>query len=153
MPHHKANCTFVPLPARLEPTLDDLRAGETAVMNSDFEDHCWRDVVPADVLDVYSHYERKVFVGPSPALLVIDLYELPYQGGAKPPATLHREYPSSCGEYAYAAIEPTRRLFAAARTASLPIFYTTMDTRADSLPTRVTATKRRSVPRDPALYA
>jgi maleamate amidohydrolase len=122
-------------------------------MSSDFEDHCWKDVVPADILDVYSHYERKVFVGPAPALLAIDLYELAYQGGAKPPSVLHRDYPSSCGEHAYAAIEPTKRLFAAARTAGLPIFYTTMDTRADSLPTRVTATKRRSVPRDPTLYA
>jgi maleamate amidohydrolase len=122
-------------------------------MSSDFEDHCWKDVVPADILDVYSHYERKVFVGPAPALLGIDLYELAYQGGAKPPSVLHRDYPSSCGEHAYAAIEPTKRLFATARTAGLPIFYTTMDTRADSLPTRVTATKRRSVPRDPALYA
>jgi maleamate amidohydrolase len=122
-------------------------------MSSDFEDHCWKDLVPADVLDVYSHYQRKVFVGPAPALLAIDLYELAYQGGAKSPAALHRDYPSSCGEYAYAAVEPTKRLFAAARAAGLPIFYTTMDTRADSLPTRVTATKRRSVPRDPAVYA
>jgi nicotinamidase-related amidase len=122
-------------------------------MSSDFEDHCWKDVVPADVLEVYSHYQRKVFVGPAPALLAIDLYELAYQGGAKPPSALHRDYPSSCGEHAYAAVEPTKRLFAAARGAGLPIFYTTMDTRADSLPTRVTATKRRSVPRDPALYA
>jgi maleamate amidohydrolase len=122
-------------------------------MSGDFEDHCWKDVVSKDVLEIYSHYQRDVFVGPAAALLAIDLYELAYQGGSKPPASLHREYPSSCGEYAYAAIEPTKRLFAAARSAGLPIFYTTMDTRADSLPTRVTATKRRSIPRDPALYA
>ena len=32
-------------------------------MTDDFEDHCWKDIVPADVLEVYSHYERKVFVG------------------------------------------------------------------------------------------
>jgi nicotinamidase-related amidase len=122
-------------------------------MASGFEDHCWKDVIPAEVLDVYSHYERKVFVGPAPALLAIDLYELAYQGGAKPPSALHQDFPSSCGAYAHAAIEPTQRLFASARNAGLPIFYTTMDTRTDSLPTRVTATKRRSVPRDPELYA
>ena len=40
-------------------------------------------------------------------------------------AELHRTYPSSCGEHAFAAIEPTRRLFAAARRAGLPIFYST----------------------------
>ena len=101
-------------------------------MTDDFEDHCWKDVVAPDVLDLYSHYARKIFVGPAPALLAIDLYELAYQGGAKPPAELHATYPSTCGEYAYAAIEPTKRLFAAARAAGIPIFYTTMDTRPDS---------------------
>jgi maleamate amidohydrolase len=64
-----------------------------------------------------------------------------------------KTYPSSCGEHAHAAIEPTRRLFAAARAAGLPVFYSTMDTRGDSLPTAVTATKRRKIPHDPAVYA
>jgi nicotinamidase-related amidase len=122
-------------------------------MANDFENHCWKDIVSADVLDIYSHYARKVFVGPSPALLAIDLYELAYQGGPKPVAELHRTYASSCGENAYAAIEPTKRLFAAARTAGLPIFYTTSDTRPNSLPSRVNATKRQKVPLDPAVYA
>src|SRR5579859_6700817 len=103
-------------------------------MPSYFEDHCWRDIMPADILDIYSHYERKTFVGPAPALIAIDLYELSYQGGARPVAELHRTHPSSCGENAHTAIEPTRRLFAAARGAGLPVFYSTMDTRADSLP-------------------
>ncbi len=122
-------------------------------MADDFENHCWQDIVPPDVLDIYSHYVRKTFVGPAPALLAIDLYELAYQGGAKPVAELHHTYPSSCGENAHAAIEPTKRLFAAARQAGLPIFYTTQDTRPDSLPSRVTATKRRRAPQDPSLYA
>jgi nicotinamidase-related amidase len=122
-------------------------------MTSRFEDHCWQDLIPADVLDIYRHYEHEVFVGPAPALLAIDLYELSYQGGAKPVSELVKTYPSSCGEHAFAAIEPTRRLFAAARAADLPVFYSTMDTRADSLPTKVTATKRRKIPTDPAVYA
>ena len=62
-------------------------------MADDFENHCWKDVVPPDVLDIYTHYARKTFVGPSPALLAIDLYELAYQGGAKPVAELHKTYP------------------------------------------------------------
>jgi nicotinamidase-related amidase len=122
-------------------------------MADDFENHCWKDVVSPEVLDIYSHYVRKTFVGPAPALLAIDLYELSYQGGAKPVTQLHKTYPSSCGEYAHAAIEPTKRLFAAARTAALPIFYTTQDTRPDSLPSRVTATRRQRVQTDPSLYA
>ena len=122
-------------------------------MADDFENHCWKDIVPPDVLDIYTHYARKTFVGPSPALLAIDLYELAYQGGPKPVAQLHKTYASTCGENAYAAIEPTKRLFAAARAAGIPIFYTTQDTRPDSLPSRVTATKRQRVPQDPSLYA
>jgi maleamate amidohydrolase len=121
-------------------------------MASEFEDHCWRDIVSEDILDIYSHYERHTFVGPSPALIAIDLYELSYQGGAKPVVELAKTYPSSCGEYAYAAIEPTKALFAAARAVGLPVFYSTMDTRLDSQPGAVFATKRRSVPMDPALY-
>src|SRR5258708_35865092 len=77
-------------------------------MTDDFENHCWKDVISPDVLELYSHYQRKVFVGPAPALLAIDLYELAYQGGARPPAQLHHEYPSSCGEHADAAIQPTK---------------------------------------------
>src|SRR5262249_23247212 len=114
-------------------------------MASDFEDHCWKDIVPPDVLGIYAHYERKTFVGPAPALIAIDLYELSYQGGARPVAEVAKTYPSSCGENAFAAIEPTKRLFAAARAAGLPIFYSTMDTRGDSLPSKVTATKRRNI--------
>ena len=121
-------------------------------MVSKFEDHCWKDVVNPDVLDVYAHYERETFVGPSPALLAIDLYELAYQGGAKPVAEVAKLYPSSCGEYAWAAIEPTRRLFAAARTAALPIFYSTADVRPSCQPRNIAATKRRNVPLAPEVY-
>ncbi len=53
-----------------------------------------------------------------------------------PRRELAKTYPSSCGEYAYAAIEPTKRLFAAARAAGMPIFYSTGDTRPDSRPDR-----------------
>ena len=41
---------------------------------------------------------------------------------------------------------------AAARAAGIPIFYTTSDTRLDSIPSRVTATRRQRVQLDPDLY-
>jgi maleamate amidohydrolase len=122
-------------------------------MTNRFEDHCWQDIIPVDVLDIYSHYQRDVFVGPAPALLAIDLYELSYQGGARPVAEVAKTYPSACGEYAYAAIKPTQRLFAAARAAALPVLYTTMDVRQDSKPRSVAATKRQKLQVDPELYA
>ena len=121
-------------------------------MARDFEDHCWRDVVPSDVLKIYSHYAREVFVGPSPALLAVDLYDLAYQGGPVPVAELQRTYPSSCGEYAHAAIEPTKRLFAAAHAAGLPVFYSTQDTRPAAMPLTVNVTKRRNSSRDPSVF-
>ena len=116
-------------------------------MTDDFEDHCWEDIVTPDVLEVYSCYRRRIFVGPNPALLAVDLYDVVYRGGARPPAELAKTHPNSCGEYAHAAIEPTKRLFAAARGAGLPVFYSTGDTRPESRPSLVTATKRvRSAP-------
>jgi maleamate amidohydrolase len=122
-------------------------------MIDEFEDHCWKDIVTAELLELYSPYRRKVFVGPSPALLAVDLYELVYRGGNRRPAELVRTHPSSCGEYAYAAIEPTKQLFAAARSAGLPIFYSTGDTRAESRPSLVTATRRSRPPMDAADFA
>ena len=118
-----------------------------------FEDHCWKDIIPEDVIELYSCYRRKLGVGPSPALVAIDLYELAYQGGARPVAEVMKAYPSSCGEYAWAAIEPTQRLFAAARAAGLPVFYSTRDTRPQSGPRNVSSTRRQGGPADPALYA
>jgi nicotinamidase-related amidase len=94
-------------------------------MARDFEDHCWKDIVSPEVLKIYEHYRRDVYVGARPALLAIDLYNLVYRGGDRPPHEISDEFPSTCGAYAWAAIEPTKRLFAAARAAKLPIFYTT----------------------------
>jgi maleamate amidohydrolase len=122
-------------------------------MGDAFENHCWRDIVAPDVLELYAHYEREVFVGPSPALLAIDLYELAYEGGARPVAELAMFYPSSCGENAWAAIEPTRRLFAAARAAGIPVFYSTMDVRPFGRPNGLNATKRRAPRNDAEAYA
>ena len=97
-------------------------------MAQDFEDHCWRDIVPDEILKVYEAYHRDVFVGDRPALLAIDLYNLVYRGGAKEPHELTREFPSSCGRFAWEAIEPTKKLFAAARKAGIPVLYTTAPT-------------------------
>jgi maleamate amidohydrolase len=125
-------------------------------MARDFEDHCWKDVIPADVLERHRVYTREVFVGPAPALIAIDLYESVYRGGNKPLAEATKVHYASCGENAWNAIEPTKMLFAAARAAGIPIFYSTTDTRPESQPGPVTvsAVKRPSkAPRDPAMYA
>src|SRR5258708_36972125 len=101
-----------------------------------FEDHCWKDVVPAADMKLYSSYARETFVGPRPALLAIDLYNIVYRGGAKSPYELDPTYPNSCGVFAHEAIEPTKRLFPAARRAGLPIFYLTQETGPNNPPAR-----------------
>ena len=119
-------------------------------MADEFENHCWKDIVPPDVLDIYSHYVRKVFVGPAPALLAIDLYELVYQGGARPVAELARliqapaanmpmprsSRPSACSP---------RRARRGCRCSTRP-----GTARSKACPTRVTATKRQKRRIDPA---
>jgi maleamate amidohydrolase len=108
-----------------------------------FEDHCWQDVIPAHLLELYKHYQRDVYVGEKPALVAIDLYEMAYQGGNRPVSEVSKTYPSACGEFAWNAIPPTQRVFAAARAAGIPIFYSTTDTRPDAKPTVIKATNRR----------
>ena len=45
-----------------------------------FEDHCWRDVIPKEDLLTYADYARETKIGENPALLAIDLYNLAYKG-------------------------------------------------------------------------
>jgi len=37
----------------------------------EFEDYCWRDVVPADLLAIYAPYRRRRAIPPGPALLIL----------------------------------------------------------------------------------
>src|SRR5215510_14181884 len=90
-------------------------------MARDFEDHCWKDIVNEDILEIYEPYRREVKVGRNPAILAIDLYNKAYQGGDRPVREVNRLYSGSCGIHAWKAIEPTRQLLAAARTAGLPV--------------------------------
>ncbi|TDF98573.1 isochorismatase family protein [Paenibacillus piri] len=112
-------------------------------MKYGFEDHCWKHLMSPEVLQIYKAYERDTFIGSRPALLAIDLYNSAYEGGDKPVIDLQRDFPSSCGEYAWTAIEPTKRLFQAARAIGIPVIYSTADLRMRSR-TRLQATHRRS---------
>jgi maleamate amidohydrolase len=91
----------------------------------DFEDHCWRDVVDADTIEIYQAYRRKTYVGDNPAVLAIDLYNKAYQGGNRPVREVDREFSGSCGAYAWNALPPTQKLLDAARRANVPVIYTT----------------------------
>ncbi|WP_134704235.1 isochorismatase family protein [Ammoniphilus sp. YIM 78166] len=93
-----------------------------------FEDHCWKDMVTPDILEIYKHYERETFIGKRPAVLLIDLYNLVYEGGGRPVTEVVKDYPSSCGIHAWQAVEPTQQLIALARTKGIPLIYSTQGT-------------------------
>ncbi len=115
----------------------------------DFNDHCWKDIVDQEILEIYSSYHREVFVGRHPAVLAIDLYKKAYLGGNKPVAVVNKEFDGSCGENAWKAMPPTQKLFAAARRAGVPIVYTTRH--ADT--SGVHSTNRKKLEETEDLYA
>jgi maleamate amidohydrolase len=114
-----------------------------------FEEHCWKDVVPAADMKLHAAQARATFVGPCPALLALDLCNCVYRGGLVSPhdnADAHpgASAPESHGRFAHDAIEPIRRLLAAARGARLPIFYGTRDERPNAYPPAARATPGRA---------
>ena len=112
-------------------------------MARDFEDHCWKDVMSPEDLELYRHYRRETYVGKRPAVLAIDLYNMVYQGGARPVHEVAKEFPSSCGEHAWNAIEPTKQVLAMSRARGFPVIYTTGENRPEARPHVVQATNRR----------
>ena len=102
-------------------------------MARDCEDHCWKDIVDEEIIEIYELYRREVRVGRNPAVLVIDLYNKAYQGGDRPVREVNRRYSGSCGENAWRAIAPTRLLLDAARRAGLPVIYTTRHADTDGV--------------------
>jgi len=109
-----------------------------------FNDHCWRNVVPESDLKLYSGWRRETFVGPRPALLAIDLYDLVYRGGPLPPSEINDRNPNTCGIFAHRAIAPTKRLFSAARRAGIPIFFCTQETRPNNRPAGAVSTRSKA---------
>src|SRR5690554_1565607 len=95
---------------------------------SNFENHCWQDLMNPEILEIYRSYERETYVGKKPALLLIDLYNLAYDGGSRPVLEVIKDHPSSCGVHAWDALEPTMELIALARKKEIPIIFSTQGT-------------------------
>ena len=121
-------------------------------MADSFEDHCWKDVVDPEILEIYQDYRRETYIGKKPALLAIDLYNLAFEGGARPVREVVKEFPSSCGINAWNAVNPIQELLTAARSRGIPVIYTTTETRKEVDPAKVKATKRRMRRIDPRAY-
>ena len=123
-------------------------------MSDDFEDHCWKDVITPDVLEVYAAYRRKVFVGAEPGAAG----GRSLRGGLSRRAAAAGRARQDPSQFLRANM-PTRRSSRPSgcsrrrARAGLPIFYSTGDVRAESRPSFVTATKRNKPPVDAADYA
>ena len=109
-----------------------------------FEDHVWKDVVSPEDLELYQRYRRELRVGQRPAVLLIDLYNQVYKGGPGPVHQVAKQHPSACGDYAWDAIEPTKRLLNLTRARGFPVVYSTGETRRKSSSQRLGATNSRS---------
>ena len=92
-----------------------------------FEDHCWRDVIGAEALEVYRPYVREVGIKGKPAILSIDLFASVFPSGPVTLLDAIKENPKSCGPYAWEAKPRIKRLLDLARDAGWPIVQTTSD--------------------------
>jgi len=118
-----------------------------------FEDHCWKDIVDPEILEIYTPYKRKTYIGAKPVLLAIDLYNLVFEGGPLPVHEAVKANQSSCGTYAWDAIEPIQKLLALVRSKNIAVIYTTNDIRKKTEKTAVHATHRKARKVDPQAYA
>lgn len=108
-----------------------------------FEQHCWQGLYPEEIYDIYAPYQRETQIKGRTALLMIDLYQLCFAGGDRPVRELLADYPSSCGEHAWAALPAIQQVLAATRSAELPVLYSTKDQRNAGASTGVKATHRK----------
>jgi len=97
---------------------------EKALADS-FEDHCWRDIVSPETLEIYAPYRRAVGIRGSTALLAIDLFAGVFPDGPVSMAEAVRRNPKSCGTYAWNAIPQIQRLLGMARATNWPVIFTT----------------------------
>lgn len=92
-------------------------------MSIDFEDHCWRGVVPAETLQVYAPYRRETKVVGRPALLAVDLFVSAFPSGPGSLADAARVNPRSCGPFAWRAVPVLHELLDTVRAAGCPVLY------------------------------
>jgi maleamate amidohydrolase len=119
-----------------------LQKNTEAIMANSFEDHCWKDLMSPEILEIYEPYQRETCIGQRPVLLAIDLYNLVFEGGPWPVHEVAKEFKSSCGIYAWNAIKPIQELLSLTRSLRIPIIYTTTETRKEARPGVVKATNR-----------
>lgn len=90
---------------------------------TNFEDHCWRGVIPPETLQVYAPYQRETQVTGRVALLAVDLFVSAFPSGPVSLAEAVRDNPRSCGSHAWQAKPVLHDLLGAVRSAGCPVLY------------------------------
>ena len=104
--------------------------------------HCWDDVIDDVARRIYRGYERERVFGHRPALVLIDLYNRVFGDRRRPLLEAIEDYPGSCGEAAWDALEPLQRLLLQARSAGHVVVHTTRESRPEAAMGR--STERRA---------
>lgn len=99
--------------------------GLTTTVEWDSLVHVWEPIVDEPMREIYKAYRRPLGITTRPAIIAIDLYNKVFEGGARPPHELQDEFPSSCGEYAHAAVQPIVDVMTAARQLGVPVIHLT----------------------------
>ena len=89
----------------------------------------WDPYIPEPFLSKVARQRESPHITRKSALLVIDLYNLVFEGGNRSVNEdgLLDRFPATCGEKAYQAIQPTNQLISLFRDNGLPIFFSTKD--------------------------
>lgn len=103
----------------------------------------WDDILDDELRALLAKRPRRPMLGNRPAIIAVDLYDLVYDGGPRPVIELMEKYPASCGEYAWAALPPTIKLFEAARSLQIPILHVNYENRPETDPANIHPTNRK----------
>lgn len=112
--------------------------------------HAWDDLIDDDTRRIYAEYGARMGLRQHPALLCVDNYNAVFGDRPAPVLAAIDRFPSTCGEAAWAAIEPTMRLMGAAREAGIPVIHTTRDDITHAMTSPLRSTKRSRHGGDPA---
>ncbi len=111
--------------------------------------HAWEDLIDDETRQVYAPYGDRMGLRDRPALLCVDNYNAVFGDRREPLLEAIARFPSSCGEWAWAAIGPTKQLMAAARDAGIPVIHTTRDDLTQTATSPIRSTKRKAEGGDP----
>ncbi len=112
--------------------------------------HAWEDVIDDEIRAIAGNYAARMGLRDRPALLCIDNYNAVFGDQPQPVQEAMKRFPSSCGLAAWDAIEPTRRLMSAARSAGIPLIHTHGMAELPDLVQRAQTTKRSATGHDRA---